>query len=259
VSGKKGNTNPQDIVTDGASFWVVDGSQLKVFKYTLSGSALGSWAIDPADAHPTGITINPSNVSDIWIVDNGTDRVYQYVGAASRTSGGQNAAATFALAAGDANPQGIADPPPPDMLLTPAAASLGGEQPAVTDGLIGGNGRDLMIGGSGAGTLSGFVFKIDPPAVGGLASPVTSVFSSGEPIIDSGASGGGLNAHSPSAVLVQSATAAPAAGKWPDVFQTDLSNLLTDGGTFGDWRSDQEAVAAGWSSSDLAFLQEKPR
>jgi hypothetical protein len=125
VSGKKGNTNPQDIVTDGASFWVVDGSQLKVFKYTLSGSALGSWTIDPANTHPTGITINPSNVSDIWIVDNGTDRVYQYTGAASRTSGGQNAAATFALAPGDTNPQGIADPPPLDMLLTPAASRYG--------------------------------------------------------------------------------------------------------------------------------------
>jgi hypothetical protein len=48
---------------------------------------LGSWSIDPADAHPTGITIDPSNVSDIWIVDNGTDKVYQYVGAASSTSG----------------------------------------------------------------------------------------------------------------------------------------------------------------------------
>jgi hypothetical protein len=53
-----------------------------------------------------------NNVSDIWIVDGGTDKVYQYVGAASRTSGSQSAAATFALAAGDTNPQGIADPPP---------------------------------------------------------------------------------------------------------------------------------------------------
>jgi hypothetical protein len=88
----------------------VDGSQLKVFKYTLSGSLLGSWSIDPADTHPTGITINPNNVSDIWIVDNGTDKVYQYIGAASRSSGSQNAGATFALAAGNTNPQGIADP-----------------------------------------------------------------------------------------------------------------------------------------------------
>src|ERR1700692_46672 len=39
---------------------------------------------------------------------------------ASRLSGSQNAAATFALAPGDTNPQGIADPPPADMLLTPA-------------------------------------------------------------------------------------------------------------------------------------------
>jgi sugar lactone lactonase YvrE len=114
----RSDTNPQDIVTDGTSLWVVDGSALKVFKYTLSGSLLGSWTIDPADTHPTGITINPNNVSDIWIVDSGTDKVYQYVGATSRTSGSQNAAATFALAAGNTNPQGIADPPTQDMLAT---------------------------------------------------------------------------------------------------------------------------------------------
>jgi hypothetical protein len=30
ASGKKGDPNPQDIVTDGKSFWVVDGSALKV-------------------------------------------------------------------------------------------------------------------------------------------------------------------------------------------------------------------------------------
>ena len=99
-------------MTDGTSIWVVDGTALKVFKYTLSGSSLGSWAIDPADTHPTGITIDPTNVSNIWIVDNGTDKVYQYTAAASRTSGSQNAAATFALNPCDTNPQGIADPPP---------------------------------------------------------------------------------------------------------------------------------------------------
>jgi DNA-binding beta-propeller fold protein YncE len=111
AGGKNGDPNPQDIVTDGTSFWVVDGTKLKVFKYTLSGSLLGSWSIDPANSHPTGITLNPSNPSDIWIVDNGTDKVYQYTGAASRTSGSQNASATFTLAPGNTNPQGIADPP----------------------------------------------------------------------------------------------------------------------------------------------------
>jgi sugar lactone lactonase YvrE len=130
AGGKKGDPNPQDIVTDGTSFWVVDGTALKVFKYTLSGSLLGSWAIDPTDTHPTGITINPSNVSDVWIVDNGTDTVYQYIGAASRTSGSQSAGATFALAAGNTNPQGIADPPTGDMLLTPAAAPATPSQPS---------------------------------------------------------------------------------------------------------------------------------
>jgi sugar lactone lactonase YvrE len=121
--GNPANNNGKGIVTDGTSFWVVDGSALKVFKYTLSGSLLGNWAIDPADTHPTGITINPSNVSDIWIVDSGTLKVYDYAAAASRTSGSQNASATFALAAGDTNPQGIADPPPADVLLTPTVAA----------------------------------------------------------------------------------------------------------------------------------------
>lgn len=111
VKGSNGNTNPQDLVTDGTSFWVVDGTAHKVFKYTLSGSSLGSWAIDSANAHPTGITINPTNVSDIWIVDNVSLKVYQYTAAVGRTSGSQNAAATFALNPYNTNPQGIADPP----------------------------------------------------------------------------------------------------------------------------------------------------
>jgi hypothetical protein len=96
----------------------------------LSGALLGSWTIDPANTHPTGITINPNNVSDVWIVDNGTDTVYQYIGAASRTSGSQSAGATFALAAGNTNPQGIADPPTADMLLTKAALAVALSQPA---------------------------------------------------------------------------------------------------------------------------------
>jgi hypothetical protein len=69
------------------------------------------WTIDSANRTPTGITIDPANVSHIWIVDSGTDRVYQYNVAASRTSGSQSAALWFALAAGNTNPQGIADPP----------------------------------------------------------------------------------------------------------------------------------------------------
>lgn len=108
-----GNRDPKDIVTDGASLWVVNDSTTdKVFKYTVAGGLLGSWTISTAHSKPTGLTIDPANVSDLWIVDSGTDLVYQYAGAASRTSGSQTASATFALAAGNSNPQGIADPPP---------------------------------------------------------------------------------------------------------------------------------------------------
>jgi hypothetical protein len=120
------NSNPKDIVTDGTSIWVVNDSTTdKVFKYNLSGTLLGSWTIDAANAHPTGITINPANVSDIWLVDNGTLKVYQYTAAAGRTSGNQNAGATFGLNPYDTNPQGIADPPPANAMVpqTPMLAS----------------------------------------------------------------------------------------------------------------------------------------
>jgi hypothetical protein len=112
-----GNRDSKDIVTDGASLWVVnDSTTNKVFKYSVGGSLVGSWTISSVNSQPTGITIDPTNVSDIWIVDNGTDRVYQYTGAATRTSGSQSAATSFALAAGNTNPQGIADPPPAGTL-----------------------------------------------------------------------------------------------------------------------------------------------
>jgi len=108
------NTNPKGIVTDGTYLWVVnDSSSDKVFKYTLSGSLVGSWTIDSGNQTPTGLTIDPANGSQsIWIVDSGTDRVYEYSAARSRVSGSQAAGITFVLASGNSNPQGIADPPP---------------------------------------------------------------------------------------------------------------------------------------------------
>jgi sugar lactone lactonase YvrE len=119
----RNNANPKDIVTNGTSLWVVDdGSTDKVFKYTLTGGLLGSWAIDPTNTHPTGLTINPAAVSDVWVVDSGTLKVYQYAAAATQTSGSQSAVATFALNPYNTNPQGIADPPPPDTMPSPAPA-----------------------------------------------------------------------------------------------------------------------------------------
>src|SRR5262249_16289150 len=111
-----GNVSPTDIVTDGQSFWVVDDTAKtdKVFKYTTAGTLLGSWTIDAANKTPTGIALDPTNVNHLWIVDSGTDKVYQYNAAATRISGSQSAALTFALVAGNANAQGIADPPAPE-------------------------------------------------------------------------------------------------------------------------------------------------
>ena len=82
-----------------------------MFKYTVGGTHVGSWSVDSANKKSTGITIDPTNATqDIWIVDSGTDKVYKYANSRSRNSGSQAAAASFALAAGNTNPQGIADP-----------------------------------------------------------------------------------------------------------------------------------------------------
>jgi hypothetical protein len=109
-----GNTGPKDIVTDGTSLWVVNDSTTdKVFKYDLSGSLLGSWTITGAGTSPTGITLDPTGGGTLWVVDSGTDRVYQFEIARGLTSGSRSPSTSFALAAGNTNPQGIADPPMP--------------------------------------------------------------------------------------------------------------------------------------------------
>jgi subtilisin-like proprotein convertase family protein len=109
-----GNRSPKDIVTDGTSLWVInDTTTDKVFKYTLSGTLLGSWTISGGGGAPTGITLNPASVNHLWIVDSSTDRVYQFDGAATRTSSSQSPSIYFPLASGNTNPQGIADPPVP--------------------------------------------------------------------------------------------------------------------------------------------------
>ena len=122
------NTNAKDIVTDGTYLWVVnDTSTDKVFKYTLSGSLVASWTIDAANSSPTGITLDPASPSQLWIVDSGIDRVYEYTNGINQANGtSKSAANSFALAAGNTNPQGIADPPQQGSLLSSAIKASAG-------------------------------------------------------------------------------------------------------------------------------------
>ncbi len=111
----RANTNPMDLVTDGIHIWVVNDARYvdNVFRYSIGGSLEGNWQIDEKNAKPTGITIDPNDVNHIWIVDAGTDSVYQYDAATIRIAGQQSAnGAIFALAPANRNPQGIADPRP---------------------------------------------------------------------------------------------------------------------------------------------------
>jgi hypothetical protein len=113
-------TNAKGIATDGDRLWLVnDGTMDKVYVYDVGGavetnptlSLLGSWALASGNAKPTGLTIDPTGSSmSIWVVDNGTDKVYEYANARSLTSGSGATPTTFNLAYGNSNPQDIADP-----------------------------------------------------------------------------------------------------------------------------------------------------
>ena len=127
------NTSPKDIVTDGTYLWVLNDSTTdNVFRYTIQAvtRSIGRSAA-VAVAQPGSRSI-PQRQSDLWIVDNSTDKVYQCQCWRTFTSGRQTAAVTFPLAAGNTNPQGIADPPVPGSELATAPAEVLRDESAET-------------------------------------------------------------------------------------------------------------------------------
>ena len=97
-----GDTAPRGVATTaaGTTEWVVDANK-NVYVYSTGGVLLGSWSAGglSSSAQLTGITTDGTN---IWLVDSYADKVYKYTGAASRLSGSQNAASSFAATAATA-------------------------------------------------------------------------------------------------------------------------------------------------------------
>lgn len=151
------NLDSSDVVTDGTSLWVTNNATTdKVFKYSLAGTLQGSWTVDPANSNPIGITIDPASPSTLLIADSGTDRVYRYAGAATRTSGSQAASSSFALDAGNANAQGIVVVPASTSTMSPADLSVGSlaVSSAIEGDLVTFN---LIVTNNGPATASGVV------------------------------------------------------------------------------------------------------
>ncbi|MFO0808809.1 MAG: hypothetical protein U0746_09320 [Gemmataceae bacterium] len=105
-----GDTAPRGAASTAAgnTVWVVDANRT-VYVYNTGGVLLGSWT--PGGLNPNaqleGIA---TNGTDIWLLDNFSDKVYRYSGAASLLSGSQNAASSFSLVggkSGNINPKGI--------------------------------------------------------------------------------------------------------------------------------------------------------
>ncbi len=97
-----------DVVTDGTHLWVVnDTNKLdRVFRYTIAGTLRRELADRCCEQNPPRFDNHPNDVNHIWIVDAGTDRVYQYNSATTLTTGTVKASSSFALSTADRNPQG---------------------------------------------------------------------------------------------------------------------------------------------------------
>ena len=104
------NTNPSDIATNGRKIWVTDEGTDEVFVYSMSGSLLGRWKLDSRNSDASGITLNPIGGNDLWVVDRQDLLIYHYANSQSRLGGSATANDSFALAAGNTHPEGIADP-----------------------------------------------------------------------------------------------------------------------------------------------------
>ncbi|MCL4202703.1 MAG: VCBS repeat-containing protein [Pirellulaceae bacterium] len=109
----KANAKAEGLTTDGNLLWVVDNHKKtdRVFVYNVAGQNLGAWDLDPVNSVPTGLTIDPTGVSQsIWIVDGQQAAVYEYSNARGALSGSPPLFNSFPLALGNSKPQGIADP-----------------------------------------------------------------------------------------------------------------------------------------------------
>jgi len=102
-----------------AYLWVVNnGIEDSVFRYTLNATGgmttFASWLLDINNSQPTGITLDPSNETmDVWVADNVQGRVYRYGNGRTAAAPAVSSSFALAVASGNSNIQGIADPPPP--------------------------------------------------------------------------------------------------------------------------------------------------
>ena len=68
------NSHAEGIATDGTNLWVADKDEDRVFRYSKSGTLLGSISVAPA-THAEGVVTDGAN---IWVVDKDTDTVYRF-------------------------------------------------------------------------------------------------------------------------------------------------------------------------------------
>ncbi|MFO0013145.1 MAG: Ig-like domain-containing protein, partial [Planctomycetota bacterium] len=110
------NTTPTGIATNGSVILVSDSEADRVFVYSMTGEALGNWALDSNNRDAVGITLDPRGGSDVWVVDRSERRVFTYQGGLQWRTASSPASGSFPLADSQGEPSDIADPPPVEPL-----------------------------------------------------------------------------------------------------------------------------------------------
>ena len=90
------NESPQGITTEDSNFWTTDKLDQKVYKYSMSGTFVSSFALEGSNS-PDGLTTEGSN---FWVVYNSQTEVSKYDMSGTFIP-------TFFLAAPNSAPRGI--------------------------------------------------------------------------------------------------------------------------------------------------------
>ena len=100
----RSTNKPRGIASNatGTLQWTVD-TKGNVTVYDNTGSMLGTWLAQNL-SKPEGITVSGN---DLWIVDNGTDRVYKFTNGANVRSGRVAATSSFALNSANTSPMDL--------------------------------------------------------------------------------------------------------------------------------------------------------
>ncbi len=156
-----------------------------VYRYSIAGVKLGKWTLDSRNSAPTGIALNPTGGTDLWVVDKQDDVVYRYAAGTTWTSGSHTATSTFSLAGSNSGAEGIVDP------VVATVSFIGTSNPAWnlasnwSSGVVPGVNDDVVIPAGKTVLIDRYVVNVKSLSLSGTLTIVSEV-EPGDGVFDYG-------------------------------------------------------------------------